>query len=130
MQTGTHSTTGTFVVYPAKYLVEVASASGGSCSAVEIQDAKGKTIETSTEIAETLDCIGGGEIISHNYRFLLYTHSTAPDYKTIELKTYDFTNKKIQTLMSFNNTTDGMSCQRRDDDSYIACVVINQTDYP
>lgn len=129
LMSGVNVNTGTFVAYPAKYFVETHE-DNWSCIVVRIEDAKGKTIDVPTEIAETLDCIGGAEIISHNYRFLLYTIATGSSGQYIDLKTYDFTNKKIQTLMSFNNMIDGMSCQRRDDDNYIACVVINQTDYP
>ena len=128
IETWVNHNTGTIPVYPTRYLVET-NEDEASCTAVRVEDDKKSKINIPTEIQESLNCVGWSEAISHNYRFLLYTHSTAPDYKTIDLKTYDFTNKKIQTLMSFNNTIDGMSCQRRDDDGYIACVVINQTDY-
>lgn len=126
--TGVNHNTGTIPVYPTRYLVET-NEDDASCTAVRVEDDKRITIETPAEIKESLRCVGWSEAISHNYRFLLYGQSVAPDYKTINLKIYDFTNKKILTLMSFNNTMDGMSCQRRDDDSYIACVVINQTEY-
>lgn len=126
--TGMNTNTGTFTIYPSKYFVDTHE-DDGSCMAVRIEDDKGKPIDVPAEINEALHCIGWSESLSHNYRFLLYSQSISPDYKTIDLKTYDFSNRRIQTLMSFNNTIDGMSCQRREDDSYIACVVINQKEY-
>ena len=107
----------------------VRAGGAASCFEYEIHDQEGSIIETNEEIANKLKCLWGTLSFSPTEEYLLYDYPNQTT-KYFDLKLFDLETKEANTLMSFNSTLDNLTCTWHENGKGIACVAINQTDYP
>ncbi len=107
----------------------VSTGGGASCFAYEIQDQNGNRIESNDEIENILQCIYRPFTFSPDNNFLVYKYKNEKT-KYYDLKLFNFQTESVTTLMSFNSTMDGLDCVWEENSLGLACLAINQRDYP
>ena len=107
---------------PISLQVVESNSGGGSCINYELQDGNKQKITLPKEVEDGLNCPWTVKL-SPTKEYLLYIDN-------YRLKLYDLKNKKITDLTALDDNIQGVTCDWSPKESKIACIEINQNDFP